>query len=62
MIEGNSTWTLALAKSQKQPYYALEIADFSIVVASYGAEAQVSASADSGGYGKATYGVSAYGT
>ena len=60
MIQGNQTWTQALAQPQKQAYYAIEIPDFAIVIASFSAAVQVATTL--GGYGVTIYGVGTYGT
>jgi len=60
MIQGNQTWTQALAQSQKQAYYTVEIPDFAIAIASFTASAQ--AATLPSGYGVVLYGVGLYGT
>jgi len=60
MIQGNQTWTQALAQAQKQPYYMVEIPDFAIAIASFPSTANVVTTL--GGYGVILYGVGAYGT
>ena len=60
MIQGNQTWTQALAQSQKQPYYLVEIPDFAIAIASFPTNANVVTTL--GGYGVTLYGVGGYGT
>jgi hypothetical protein len=60
MIQGNQTWQLALAQLQKQAYYAVEIPDFSIAIASFSATAPVATTLS--GYGITLYGVGGYGT
>jgi len=60
MIQGNQIWTLALAQSQKQAYYTVEIPDFAIAIASFTASAQ--AATVPSGYGVILYGVGLYGT
>jgi sugar phosphate isomerase/epimerase len=60
MIQGNQTWTQALAKPQKWPYYVVEIPDFAIAIASFSAAVQVATTLS--GYGVTIYGVGGYGT
>jgi hypothetical protein len=60
LIQGNQTWTQALAQAQKQPYYLVEIPDFAIAIASFSSTANVVTTL--GGYGIALYGVGGYGT
>jgi len=60
MIQGNQTWTQALAQPQKQAYYTVEIPDFAIAIASFTAAAQ--AAAVPSGYGVILYGIGLYGT
>jgi len=60
MIQGNQTWTQALAQLQKQAYYVVEIPDFAIAIASFPPSSQVAATL--AGYGVTIYGVGAYGT
>jgi hypothetical protein len=60
MIQGNQTWTQALAQLQKQAYYTVEIPDFAIVIASFSAAVQEATTL--GGYGVTIYGVGGYGT
>ena len=59
MIQGNQTWTQALAQAQKQPYYLVEIPDFAIAIASFSVTANVAMTPS--GYGVALYGVRGYG-
>jgi len=61
MIQGNQTWTQALAQTQKQPYYLVEIPDFAIAIASFSVTANVVPIALSG-YGVTLYGIGGYGT
>jgi hypothetical protein len=69
MIPGNQAWQLALAQPQKQAFYAVEIPDFAIVIASFTASALASAISvpgsvpvsSGGGYGVTLYGVGGYG-
>jgi hypothetical protein len=59
MIQGNTTWQIALAQLQKQPLYILQIPDFGVILASFSVAATgVSVS----GYGVEAYGVAPYGT
>ena len=60
MIQGNQTWTQALAQAQKQPYYLVEIPDFAIAIASFSLTAIVAITLS--GYGATPYGVGGYGT
>ena len=60
MIQGNQTWTQALAQPQKQAYYTVEIPDFAIAIASFPATAQ--AATMPSGYGITIYGIGRYGT
>ncbi len=60
MIQGNQTWTQALAQPQKQAYYIVEIPDFAIAIASFTASAQ--AATIPSGYGVILYGAGLYGT
>ena len=60
MIQGNQTWTQALAQAQKRPYYLVEIPDFAIAIASF--PSTVSMVTTLGGYGVTHYGVGGYGT
>jgi hypothetical protein len=60
LIQGNQTWTQALAQPQKQAYYVVEIPDFSIAIASFSATAPVATTLS--GYGITLYGVGGYGT
>jgi hypothetical protein len=72
MIQGNQTWQLALAQSQKQALYLLEIPDFAIAISSFptsvllavvpGVPGAVPAAPTGGGYGVTLYGIGAYGT
>ncbi len=59
MIQGNQTWTNALAQPQKRVLYTFEIADLGILLASF---ADTQARVDRGGYGVTEYGVGGYGT
>lgn len=59
MIQGNTTWQIALAQLQKQPLYILQIPEFGVILASFSVAATgVSVS----GYGVEAYGVAPYGT
>jgi hypothetical protein len=60
MIQGNQAWTQALAQLQKQVYYAVEIPDFAIAIASFSATAEAVTTLS--GYGVTLYGVGGYGT
>jgi hypothetical protein len=60
MIQGNQTWTQALAQLQKQAYYTVEIPDFAIAIASFPPSSQVATTLS--GYGVTIYGVGGYGT
>ena len=60
MIQGNQTWTQALAQPQKQAYYIVEIPDFGIAIASFSATVQVATTLS--GYGVTLYGVGGYGS
>jgi hypothetical protein len=60
MIQGNQTWTQALAQPQKQAYYIVEIPDFAIAIASFPPSSQVATTL--AGYGVTLYGVGGYGT
>ena len=60
MIQGNQTWTQALAQAQKQPYYLVEIPDFSIAIANFSQTPVVAITL--GGYGVTLYGVGGFGT
>ena len=60
MIQGNQTWTQALAQLQKQAYYIVEIPDFAIAIASFPPSSEVATAP--GGYGVTIYGVGGYGT
>jgi hypothetical protein len=62
MIQGNQTWTQALAQPQKQAYYVVEIPDFGIAIASFPASSLAAQTAPSGGYGVTLYGMGGYGT
>lgn len=57
MIIGNPAWQSALLQQNKQPLYVLEIADYSLYLASFTSVANVTL----GGYGVVKYGVDAYG-
>jgi len=59
MIQGNTTWQVALAQLQKQPLYILQIPDFGVILASFSVAAK---GVDTGGYGVRVYGVAPYGT
>ena len=58
MIQGNQSWTNALAQLQKQPLYTFEVPDFALILASFTTAANVTL----GGYGITVYGVGGYGT
>jgi hypothetical protein len=60
VIQGNQTWTQALAQLQKQAYYIVEIPDFAIAIASLPPSSQVATTL--AGYGVTIYGVGGYGT
>jgi len=60
MIQGNQTWTQALAQLQKQAYYIVEIPDFAIAIASFPPSSEVATTI--AGYGVTLYGVGGYGT
>jgi hypothetical protein len=58
MINGNQTWSAALAQPQKQALYIFQIPQFGIIISSFDAsliQAQ-------GGYGVGLYGIQPYGT
>jgi len=60
MIQGNQTWTQALAQLQKQAFYIVEIPDFAIAIASFPPSSEVATTI--AGYGVTLYGVGGYGT
>ena len=60
MIQGNQTWTQALAQPQKQALYVVEIPDFAIAIVSFPPTAPVVTTL--GGYGVTIYGAGAYGS
>ena len=57
MIQGNQTWTSALAQHQKQPLYVLQIPAFGIYLSSFSA----GLISILGGYGVIPYGLGGYG-
>jgi hypothetical protein len=59
MIQGNTTWQVALAQLQKQPLYVLQIPAFGVILASFSASAT---GVGLTGYGVGLYGVAPYGT
>lgn len=59
MIQGNTTWQVALAQLQKQPLYALQIPDFGVILVSFSISAT---GVGLSGYGVGGYGVAPYGT
>lgn len=58
MIQGNTTWQVALAQLQKQPLYVLQIPDFGVILASFSVAAT---GVSVGGYGVGAYGAAPYG-
>jgi hypothetical protein len=58
MIDGNQTWSAALAQPQKQALYIFQIPQFGIIISSFDPSLLLT----QGGYGVTTYGVSSYGT
>jgi hypothetical protein len=59
MIQGNQTWSQALAQPQKQPLYILEIPQYGILLASFASSLLAPVA---GGYGVSLYGIAPYGT
>jgi len=59
MIQGNTTWQVALAQLQKQPLYILQIPDFGVILASFSVKAT---GVGLSGFGVGLYGVAPYGT
>jgi len=59
MIQGNTTWQIALAQLQKQPLYILQVPDFGVILASFSVAAT---GVGVSGYGVGAYGVAPYGT
>ncbi len=58
MIQGNNTWTQALAQPQKQPLYVLQIPNFGIYLASF---SPTTTGVGLAGYGVGLYGIEPYG-
>ncbi len=58
MINGNQTWTAALAQPQKQPLYIFQIPQFGIIISSF----DPALIQPQSGYGNTSYGVGGYGT
>jgi hypothetical protein len=59
MIQGNTTWQVALAQRQKQPLYILQIPDFGVILATFSIG---TTGVGVSGYGVGVYGAAPYGT